>query len=124
MKILIADDEAYIRMLLEQTLEELEDFGVEFLFAENGMEALEVIENEKPDLVLLDVMMPLMNGIEVCTKVKKGLAPEPYIILLTAKGQEIDRHLGKEAGADSYLTKPFDPDALMTTVRKILQLPV
>jgi two-component system, OmpR family, alkaline phosphatase synthesis response regulator PhoP len=69
-KILIVDDEAHIRMLIEQTLEELEDEGVEFLTAENGEVALETIREENPQLVFLDVMMPKMNGMEVCRRVK------------------------------------------------------
>jgi len=71
-KLLIVDDEAHIRMLIEQTLEELEDNDVEFLSADNGEKALEIISEEKPHLVFLDVMMPKMNGMEVCRKVKKG----------------------------------------------------
>ena len=67
-KILIVDDEAHIRMLIEQTLEELEDDGVKFLIAENGEEALALIIKEKPQLVFLDVMMPKMNGMEVCRR--------------------------------------------------------
>ena len=85
-KILIVDDEAHIRMLIEQTLEELEDEGVEFLTAENGEEALEIIRKEKPQLVFLDVMMPKMNGMEVCRRVKKELAlHDVYIVLLNRK---------------------------------------
>src|SRR6266851_7244358 len=109
-KILIVDDEPHIRMLIEQTLEELEDEEVIFLTAENGEEALEIITNEKPQLVFLDVMMPKMNGMEVCRRVKKELSIDGvYIILLTAKGQEVDRLKGQEVGADVYMTKPFDP---------------
>ena len=96
-KLLIVDDEAHIRMLIEQTLEELEDSDVEFLTADNGEKALEIINNEKPDLVFLDVMMPKMNGMEVCRRVKKDLAlNNVYVILLTAKGQELDRQKGQE----------------------------
>ena len=72
-KLLIVDDEAHIRMLIEQTLEELEDNDVEFLSADNGERALEIISEEKPHLVFLDVMMPKMNGMEVCRRVKKEL---------------------------------------------------
>jgi len=91
-KILIVDDEAHIRMLIEQTLEELEDEDVNFLTADNGEDALDIICSEKPQLVFLDVMMPRMNGMEVCRRVKKELTLEDvYIILLTAKGQEVDR---------------------------------
>jgi two-component system alkaline phosphatase synthesis response regulator PhoP len=122
-KILIVDDEAHIRMLIEQTLEELEDDGVKFLIAENGEEALALITKEKPQLVFLDVMMPKMNGMEVCRRVKKELAlPDIYIILLTAKGQEVDRLKGQEVGADVYMTKPFDPEVILNKAREVLHL--
>lgn len=122
-KILIVDDEAHIRMLIGQTLEELEDEGVEFLTADNGATALELIQSEKPNLVFLDVMMPKMNGMDVCHKVKKELAiDDVYIILLTAKGQELDRQRGQEVGADVYMTKPFDPEVLLSKAKQVLQL--
>lgn len=120
-KILIVDDEAHIRMLIEQTLEELEDEGVEFLTAENGEIALEIIREENPQLVFLDVMMPKMNGMEVCRRVKKELGLENiFIVLLTAKGQEADRQKGLDVGADVYMTKPFDPEVLLDKARKVL----
>lgn len=120
-KLLIVDDEAHIRMLIEQTLEELEDDGVELLFAENGQQALELIKIEKPHLVFLDVMMPKMNGMEVCQMVKKKLGlTHIYIILLTAKGQEVDRQKGLDMGADKYMTKPFDPDEMLGVATKVL----
>jgi len=122
-KILIVDDEAHIRMLIEQTLEELEDEDVEFLTAENGADALEIIKEEKPELVFLDVMMPKMNGMEVCQRVKKELSlNEVYIVLLTAKGQEIDRLKGQEVGADVYMTKPFNPETILKKARSVLGL--
>lgn len=121
-KILIVDDESHIRMLIEQTLEDLEDEGVELLFAENGRQALELIKQETPDLVFLDVMMPEMNGMEVCQKVKMELKlDDVYIILLTAKGQEVDRQKGLEMGADKYMTKPFDPDEMLEIAEAILK---
>ncbi|MEJ2162579.1 MAG: response regulator [Robiginitalea sp.] len=120
-KLLIVDDEAHIRMLIEQTLEDLEDEGVELLFAENGEMALNIIQEERPNLVFLDVMMPKMNGMEVCQKVKKELElSDVYIILLTAKGQEVDRQKGLEMGADRYMTKPFDPDEMLSVAEEIL----
>jgi len=122
-KLLIVDDEAHIRMLIEQTLEELEDEGVEFLTAENGEIALDIIQKEKPQLVFLDVMMPKMNGMEVCRKVKKELGlDEVFIVLLTAKGQELDRQKGQEVGADVYMTKPFDPEIILSKAREVLDL--
>jgi DNA-binding response OmpR family regulator len=121
-KLLIVDDEAHIRMLIEQTLEELEDEGVNFLTAENGEEALEIIQAENPQLVFLDVMMPKMNGMEVCRRVKKELSLGTFIVLLTAKGQELDRLKGQEVGADLYMTKPFDPEVILEKAREVLDL--
>ncbi|MGZ8218507.1 response regulator transcription factor [Methylomagnum sp.] len=120
-KILIVDDEPHIRLLLEQTLEELEDYDVEFFSAENGEKALELIQEEKPDLVFLDVMMPKMNGFDVCKTVKgEWNMTDIYIIILTAKGQEYDKEKGKEMGADRYLTKPFNPDEIMASAVSVL----
>lgn len=120
-KILIVDDEAHLRMLIQQTLEELEDDGVELLTATNGEEALETIKAEEPQLVFLDVMMPKKSGFDVCFAVKNELKMSGvYIILLTAKGQEFDKQKGLEVGADLYLTKPFDPDLLLEKAREVL----
>ena len=120
-KLLIVDDEAHIRMLIGQTLEELEDEGVIFFTAENGEQAIEIIQAEKPQLVFLDVMMPKMNGMEVCRRVKKELGlTDVFIVLLTAKGQELDRQKGQEVGADVYMTKPFDPEVLLNKAKEVL----
>lgn len=122
-KLLIVDDEAHIRMLIGQTLEELEDEGVNFFTAENGEQALEIIQQEKPQLVFLDVMMPKMNGMEVCRRVKKDLGlNNVFIVLLTAKGQELDRQKGQEVGADVYMTKPFDPEAILNKAKEVLSI--
>ena len=119
--ILIVDDEAHLRMLIQQTLEELEDEGVELLTASNGEEALATIESVKPNLVFLDVMMPKLSGFDVCSHTKQILGlKDVYIVLLTAKGQEFDRQRGQEVGADLYMTKPFDPDALLQKARDVL----
>jgi DNA-binding response OmpR family regulator len=120
-KILIVDDEAHLRALLQQALEELEDEGVELLIASNGEEALAAIQDEKPNLVFLDVMMPKLSGFDVCDRAKHTLGlNDAYIVLLTAKGQEFDRRRGQEVGADLYMTKPFDPDALLEKAREVL----
>ena len=122
-KILVVDDEAHIRMLIEQTLEELEDEGAEIITADNGLDALETIKSEKPQLVFLDVMMPKMNGFDVCKTVKFDLKmSDVYIVLLTAKGQEYDKLKGAEVGADVYMTKPFDPDELLDKAKQVLGL--
>jgi DNA-binding response OmpR family regulator len=121
--VLIVDDEQHIRLLIEQTLEELEDEGVQLLTAGDGEEALSVVDSHRPELVFLDVMMPKRNGFEVCRAIKqdRGLAGT-YVVLLTAKGQAYDRQQGEEAGADLYMTKPFDPDDLLDRARDVLQL--
>lgn len=122
-KILIVDDEPHIRMLIEQTLEELEDQDVELLLATNGQEALDMIREEEPQLVFLDVMMPQMNGFDVCQTVKHELnLSDIYIVMLTAKGQEFDKQKGQEVGANLYMTKPFDPDDLIDKSIEILGL--
>ncbi len=121
--VLIVDDEQHIRLLIEQTLEELEDDGVELLTASNGDEAVSVAENHHPDLVFLDVMMPRRNGFEVCRTIKHDLGlTSTFVVLLTAKGQAYDREQGLAAGADLYMTKPFDPDELLRRAREVLGL--
>jgi two-component system, OmpR family, alkaline phosphatase synthesis response regulator PhoP len=122
-KILIVDDEAYIRLLLEQTLEDLEERGVDLLTVDNGADALKIIADERPELVFLDVMLPKMNGFDVCRAVRRELkVEETFIVLLTAKGQEYDRKTGEEAGANIYMTKPFDPDELLELAKKVMGL--
>lgn len=119
--ILIVDDEPHIRILLEEALEDLENEDVSLQFAENGEEALRMIKELKPELVFLDVMMPKMNGFEVCKKVKQDLQiTETHIVMLTAKGQEYDRKRGEEAGANIYMTKPFNPIAVIRLAREVL----
>ena len=121
--ILIVDDEPHLRTLIHQTLEELEDEGVTLLTAANGEEALALIQSEQPALVFLDVMMPKLSGFDVCSRTKRDLGlTGVYIVLLTAKGQEMDRQKGVEVGADLYMTKPFDPDALLDKARTVLGL--
>ncbi|AMK12684.1 MAG: response regulator transcription factor [Pseudodesulfovibrio sp.] len=124
MKILIVDDEVHIKMLLEQTLEELEDeFEVDLYTASDGEEGLEFIRSKRPDLVFLDIMMPKMNGYEVCRIIKDDpTLKDVKIILLTAKGQEVDRKQGLELGAMMYMTKPFDPDEILRVSKELLEL--
>lgn len=122
-KILFADDEAYIRLLLEQTLEDLEEEGVTLLTAADGEEALQVTRAEQPDLLFLDVMMPRIDGFAVCRTIKQEWRMANLtVVLLTAKGQEYDRRQGQEVGADHYMTKPFDPDAVEALAREVLGL--
>lgn len=120
-KILVADDEALIRLLIQETLEDFEESGAVIVYAETGSEALELAQAEKPDLVFLDVMMPGMSGFDVCEAIKTN--PEinhACVVMLTAKGQDADHLRGLQAGADFYITKPFDPDELLSLAEKAL----
>ncbi len=119
--VLIVDDEHHIRLLIEQALEELLDEGVDLYTASDGDEALEAIEAQQPTLVFLDLQMPKRNGLEVCRAVRANPAiAGTHIVLLTAKGQAQDRDAGLEAGANRYLTKPFDPDELLAIAHEVL----
>ena len=123
--ILIVDDEPFIRLLLQECLEKFTEKGVEILTTDNGRDALEIIREKKPDLVYLDVMLPKMNGYEVCTMVKKDPSlSEVCIIMLTAKGQDNDRGRGDEVGADIYMTKPFMPDEVVEKASVVLGISV
>lgn len=118
--IAIVDDEIHIRTLIEQTLEDLEG-EPEIVTAANGKAGLALIEEKRPRLVFLDVMMPLMNGYEVCAAIRRNAAlAATAVVMLTAKGQEADRARGLEAGADRFVTKPFDPDEILAMAREIL----
>ena len=124
-KILIVDDEPHIRALLEQTLEDFEDNDVEIFTAKDGQEGLEIIKDEQPNLVFLDVMMPKMNGFDVCQAVKHELnLQDVYIIMLTAIVQVFDKKKGLESGADTYMTKPFDPDEIIEKASAVLGIEV
>lgn len=118
-KILIADDEPYILRSLSFVLKK-EGFDVEI--ACNGEEALEKTQQFNPKILFLDVMMPIKDGYKVCKKLKSN--PETkdiYIIMLTAKGQIIDREKGLTIGADEYITKPFAPREIVNKVKKIME---
>lgn len=118
-KILIADDEPYILRSLSFVLKK-EGFDVEI--ACNGEEALEKAQQSNPKILFLDVMMPIKDGYKVCKKLKSN--PETkdiYIIMLTAKGQIIDKEKGLAIGADEYITKPFAPREIVNKVKKIME---
>ncbi len=115
-KVLIVDDEPAI---LELVAFNLEQAGFTTLTAADGAEALQKAAAEKPDLVILDIMLPRVDGFEVCRSLRaKGNTP---ILMLTARREEVDRVLGLELGADDYLTKPFSPRELVARVRAILR---
>ena len=116
--ILIVDDEPAILDLVRFTLEDAEVRVVE---ASDGVEALALARRLRPDLILLDVHMPRLDGLEACRQIRRdpALARTP-IVMLTAAGQEADRARGREAGADEYLTKPFSPLALLALVEALV----
>lgn len=114
--ILTADDDPQLRRLVSRSLE-LEDFHV--LTASDGEEAIAIIEAQTLDLVLLDVMMPKLDGFRVCQKVRE-FSTVP-IIIITARGQDNDKIKGLNLGADDYLTKPFNIDELVARVRAVLR---
>ena len=114
--ILTADDDPQLLRLMTRTLQ-LE--GYEVLSASDGQQALSLIENKIPDAILLDVMMPKMDGFTVCQRVREfSLVP---IIIVTARGQDQDKIRGLDLGADDYLTKPFSVDELLARVRAVLR---
>ncbi len=124
-KILIVDDELVMRTLLKEILEVFADKGVELLIVNNGEKAIESIKAEKPELIILDVMMPGMNGFEVCNTLKNRFGmKDVYVIMLTANGHEINKQKSKDVGADLFMTKPFCPDELIKKVSKVLEIEI
>lgn len=115
-KILIVDDEKEIRDLVEIYLK---GEGYNTLKAENGEEALDILKTNEVDLIILDIMMPKLNGIEACLKIREER--EMPIIMLSAKSEDMDKILGLNTGADDYLTKPFNPLELVARVKSQLR---
>jgi DNA-binding response OmpR family regulator len=116
--ILVIDDEPYILRSLSYLLQR-EGYTVET--ATNGADGLKRVREIRPPLVFLDIMMPLMNGYEVCEQIKQDPSlADTYVIMLSAKGQQIDRERGLLGGADEYMTKPFSPREVAQRVRDIL----
>jgi two-component system, OmpR family, alkaline phosphatase synthesis response regulator PhoP len=118
-RVLVVDDDRVIQQLLEVNLQ-LEGYDV-VATASDGSEALEKISDLKPDLVILDIMMPKMDGLEVCRRLRQD--PETAkipVILLSARAQDLDIREGLDIGASAYLTKPFDPVELLEVVGRLL----
>ncbi|WP_371018367.1 response regulator transcription factor [Pseudalkalibacillus sp. JSM 102089] len=116
-KILVVDDEISILTLLQFNLEQA---GYEVVTAENGAEALEVVVEEKPNCIILDLMLPEMDGLEVCKELRQRHIHTP-VLMLTAKDDEFDKVLGLELGADDYMTKPFSPREVVARIKAILR---
>lgn len=116
-KVLVVDDEQSIVTLLKYNIEQA---GYQVIVAYDGVQALEMVNEEKPDLLVLDVMLPEKDGIEVCKTIRSNKNQVP-ILMLTAKDDEFDRVLGLELGADDYMTKPFSPREVVARVKAILR---
>ena len=119
MEILIVEDEQEIAQLIEQTLIR-ENFSCRIV--NDGLTALATFKQQQPDVVILDIMLPGLDGLEVCTRIRQQpYNKDPYILMLTARGEEIDRVIGLSTGADDYLVKPFSPRELVARVRALLR---
>lgn len=117
-KVLVVDDEPFIVRMLR---DKLQNVGISVVSATNGREAVVVAEEENPQVIVLDWMMPEMNGIDACKAIRTLPAHRRTpIIMLTAKGQELDEQKGRDAGADYYVTKPFSPRLLLRLVEDCL----
>ena len=118
-KILVAEDERDIRELIAFTLRFA---GFDVALAKNGAEAVDMVEVQDPDLIILDVRMPKMTGYEACRKIKENPKTKGTpVMILSAKGQEVEIQQGLESGADEYILKPFVPDELVAQVKGILK---
>ena len=115
--VLVVDDE---RNIVELTRLYLSNDGYTVLSAYDGLEALEMIREEHPDLVVLDIMLPNLDGWELCRRLRQGGNDIP-IIMLTARGEDVDRIVGLELGADDYVVKPFNPRELVARVKAVLR---
>lgn len=118
MDILIVEDELEIAQLIQQYLEK-EGFSCHI--SRDGISALRMFQEQPPDLIILDLMIPGLDGLEVCARIRhKPGVKDPYILMLTAKGEEIDRFIGLSTGADDYMVKPFSPRELVA-IRALLR---
>ncbi|WP_412734578.1 response regulator transcription factor [Krasilnikovia sp. MM14-A1259] len=116
-RVLVVDDDPTVSDVVRRYLEQA---GCEVRLAADGADGLAAIAAEQPDLVVLDVMMPGIDGLEVCRRVRRQLPGLP-VVMLTALGEEADRILGLEVGADDYVTKPFSPRELVLRIRSVLR---
>ncbi len=117
-KVVVIDDEPFILMMIEDKLKRA---GIHVIALRESRDALSVIRRERPDLVILDWMMPEVSGIDICRMLKADDAlKETPVVLLTAKGQDADKQLGLQCGASMYITKPFSPRALLEIVTKVI----
>ena len=118
-KVLIVDDEDMTRVLLTHILQRMRVEGLEVLLAEDGEEAVRMANEERPGLILLDVLLPKLNGYDVCQRVRRIVDYNPYVVILTARGNSSDRQRAEAIGANDFMTKPFNPARLMNQLSTI-----
>lgn len=120
MEILIVEDERDIAQLIQHSLE---TEGFSCRACHDGLRAIDLFREYQPDLIILDLRLPGLDGLEVCTRIRQQANPnkDPYILMLTARGEEIDRIIGLSTGADDYFVKPFSPRELVVRVRALLR---
>ncbi len=118
-KVLIVDDEDMTQELLKHVIERMNMKNLQVLTAGNGETALEIIDDERPDLILLDVVLPTISGYDVCRQVRQISDYDPYIIILTARGNSNDRQRAETIGANDFMTKPFNPSRLLSQLGQV-----
>ena len=118
-RVLIVDDEDMTRVLLTHILQRMRVDGLEVLLAEDGEEAVKMATDQRPGLILLDVLLPKMNGYDVCQRVRRIVDYNPYVVILTARGNSNDRQRAEAIGANDFMTKPFNPARLMNQLSTI-----
>jgi two-component system alkaline phosphatase synthesis response regulator PhoP len=119
-KVLIADDEAYIRLLVKSIL------GKDYIVLEagDGEEAVNIARTQRPDLILMDIMMPKLDGVGACKVIKSDSSTEGIpVVMVSARGDTLDQEYAKDMGADGYITKPFNARELWDTVNRLLKSP-
>ncbi|MBD2105265.1 response regulator transcription factor [Leptolyngbya sp. FACHB-261] len=118
-KVLVVEDSVTQREMITDLLK---DSGLSVSVATDGVEALERIQGHRPDLVVLDIVMPRMNGYEVCRRIKADPKTQSVpVVMCSSKGEEFDRYWGMKQGADAYIAKPFEPQELVGTVKQLLR---
>ncbi|NES19065.1 MAG: response regulator [Symploca sp. SIO3E6] len=115
--LVVEDSPTQQRMIAELLIKD----GISVIVADNGLEALEQVKEQNPDLVVLDIVLPKMNGYEVCRQIKSNSETQNLAVLMcSAKKEEFDRYWGMKQGADAYIVKPFQPQELLVKVRQFL----
>ncbi|MDG2989714.1 response regulator [Candidatus Synechococcus calcipolaris G9] len=117
--VLVVEDSAPQREMISELLAKS---GLEVSIASDGMEAVDLLKDIKPDIVVLDIVMPRMNGYEVCRTIKSDPRTQDVpVVICSSKGEEFDRYWGMKQGADAYITKPFQPKELVGTIKQLLR---